>query len=1116
MSGETGYTMDRDQEAAVRIDVNAVVSAGAGSGKTTVLAERYLRLVREGKADVETILTLTFTRKAAAEMHERIYLRLLSDQRDSRVAENLPRFDRAQISTLDSFCGQIARADAARFGIPPDFSTDEERVAALVEEVAMEFLLVNRRHRALVELVEQNGFEKVWRECLLPLGLDFFHVSAATDFVAMLNSQESRLTEEMERIYRQVNEFRNAALALDPSAGKRAAELLAWFERLSDWTERLGDGDLDSIAAEARGPSGINLGGRSTKRDLVLAKEIVQQLRPLCAAAQEIVGSIRLLPETGELFELVADFEATLRRAKQKQALLSFADVMGMAVAILRDNLELRRYYQERFSHILIDEFQDNNSLQRDLLFLLSARPEHNRAGGIPAATELEPGKLFFVGDEKQSIYLFRGADVSVFKGLSSEISEIGGSYLSLRTNYRSHPSLIRFFNAVFPSIMEPSDRTFEAEFQPLESREENPESVEPVIRFLYRPFDTDEDRAADPELLHRDDAEAYAIAKFIDSSVRGGRTLTVEAGGRKRAATFDDFAILLRSGSNQIRYERMLRVFDIPYTSQTIRSLFLEAPLNDLYAALQLVVYPYDRTAYAALLRSPLVHLSDAGLVRVLLTHRRPFEHCDLDDPDDSRYQLGCRLYRRLCDLADRVPIVELLRVLWYDFGYRYTLLRDPAYHTYLEYFDYFCALAERSGASTLAEFLDLVRPHLGRYEKLPELTVLHEQVRGVQIMTIHKSKGLEFPVVILANTGNTGRSEGVGSRPFYVHPHYGLTFNLMPSERAAASSSRVNYFYSLGKSERQDRELAELKRLLYVGMTRAQSHLVVSGVHHKNNRRSDSALLNIFLRGIENFSDGTPGFRFETEEIPEVRSAEFFRRRGRSAVPQLPAAIELYRAAETVERSFARSRTTVTELNAAKVRSEEEEATTLPSVSCDPILEERKIESSFGTLCHAILRRRIEGTLVRLDQVDPNMIREFGLAGLSEQLSNADLALVVEDAWRLAESFVGGDAGGVLDGAVEVQTEVPFVMRRTDAAHELMIHGQIDLLVRRTDEIVVVDFKTDRMMRPDEYAVQLELYREAAPDLLAEEGGRGLPVRTLLFYLRGGTAVESPGAGI
>ncbi|HUX12610.1 MAG TPA: UvrD-helicase domain-containing protein [Spirochaetia bacterium] len=1119
MSSHAERELDPDQRAAVAVEVNAVVSAGAGSGKTTVLAERYLRLIRTGRATVDSILTLTFTRKAAAEMHDRIYRRLLSMQEDPLVSAALPRFDRAQISTLDSFCGQIARADCTRFGIPPDFSTDEERVAELVEETAMEFLLVHRHNDALVELIEQSSFEGVWRECLLPLGLNYFSVSERTDFAALGQGQERALIDNVERVYQAVSSLRAEALTFDPAAGAKVRALAAWFENLSDWPDLVRAGDFDTVSRQAAELWAISLPGHVVRPDLVAAKETLKMLRPHCAAAAEIVGTLKLAPATRELFALVSEFEGILLNRKQQQALLSFEDVMRLAVSILRDNLDLRRYYQRKFSQILIDEFQDNNGLQRDLLFLLAQKPDRAAAGWVPESDELEPGKLFFVGDEKQSIYLFRGADVSVFKQLSTQIAANGGRSLSLPTNYRSHPTLIGFFNSLFSSIMASSELPYEAEFEPLRSPSDPsvssqagaaqtiPETAS--IRFLYKPLETGVVDQSGANTLHRDDAEAVALAAFIDRSVRGRKPLLLPGDGHVRPATFDDFAILLRSGSNQIRYERMLRLHDIPYTSQTIRSLFLEAPQNDLYAVLQLVIHPYDRVAYAAVLRSPFVHVSDNALVRILASKNPPFEHCDLSEPDLSRYESGRRLFQRLGELADHVPTAELLRVLWYDFGYRYTLLRDPAYHTYLEYFDYFTALAERNTGDTLAEFLDIVRPHLGKYEKLPELSVLREQVRGVQIMTIHAAKGLEFPIVILANMGNTGRAEGSGTRPYYVHPEYGLTFNQMPTDRAPGSRKRVNYFFNLGKDERQARERAELKRVLYVGMTRAQSHLVVSGVHHARNADSDDALLNIFMRATGENTD----LALLTETIPDISSDQFLRMHRPAKRPDLKAAVELYRSSEIVDRSFPRTTFTVTELNQERTSAPAVSESPLPAIASDSLLVEYELESQFGTLCHLILQRRISGLLSAASEIAARELREAGLAVIVEKLSPEQITTLIGDAWSLSENFMRSSVAELMGKGSEVQTEVPFVLRRVESGVEQFIHGQIDLMVRVPQEILVVDFKTDRAIRPGEYDLQLDFYRAAAPDLLSDHSFRGLPVRSLLFYLRGGQSWEAEG---
>jgi ATP-dependent exoDNAse (exonuclease V) beta subunit len=664
----------------------------------------------------------------------------------------------------------------------------------------------------------------------------------------------------------------------------------------------------------------------------------------------------------------------------------------------------------------------------------------------------------------------------------------------------------------MFPSIMAPSDLPFEARFEPLNERPPAADAAtpfEPLITLLYRPHRAE---AAEEEFLDRDDAEAYRLAEFIRRSVTGSPPLSVNVRGVIRPATYDDFAILLRSGSNQIRYERMLRLFDIPYSSQTIRSLFLEAPLNDLYAILQLAVYPYDRSAYAAVLRGPFAHLSDDAVVRILGRFERPFSEAPLKDlPTDNRkYLLATDLYADLVSRVDRVPIPELLRMLWYDYGYRYTLLRDPAHHTYLEYFDYFLALAESTDAASMAEFLDTVRPHLGRYEKLPELSYLPESTNGVQIMTIHKAKGLEFPVVILANTGNVGRREGAGTTPYYLHPEFGLTFNLIPEGNAPGSRDRSNYFYVLGREEREQREYAELKRLLYVGMTRAESHLVISGVHHAGNQKSEEALLNMILGALDNGGDAGSGYRFVREEIGDVSREEYFRAIGGSRPADIASVSPLYEAAPVIHRRVPRHRVSVTELNrehaAFKDDAESKAATQLKAIASDAVIAEYHVEAQFGTLCHHVLQMRIAGVYETPDDIPQRSLRNFRLDALEPE----ERTLLLKDAWLLADRFLASKTARLMEGALLVETEVPFVLRTEEEGNELMVRGQIDLLVARTDELVVIDFKTDRTIRDGEYAEQLSLYRQAAPDLVPPSVVSGRTsaspwvVRSELYYLR------------
>lgn len=857
--------LDPRQEAAVAAHRNAVVSAGAGSGKTTVLAERYARLVREGRAGVEEILTLTFTRKAAAEMHERIYALLHEDRALPGVTEQIALFDRAQISTFDSFCAQIARGWSQRYGVPPSFAVADEERGDDVEGAALEFVLRNWERPALAEFIRTNGFERVYRGLFVPVARSFLTIAEERDFLGMASRQLAELERVADEKVRRLAEILEGIRSLDEGAAAAIASAHGLIDRLPTLTLLVASGAYGDLREALSTLRLSKQTGRAASATVVEYKELVDAATVLATELRSVADTLLAREVLVGMFELLEEFQRSVLEAKRRSGLLTFRDIADLAVRILLENRPLRRFYKERFRYILVDEFQDNNELQKRLLYLLAERPE-SEGDGVPKPDELVVDKLFFVGDEKQSIYRFRGADVSVFKGLAEEISANGGLSLSLGANYRSRPEIIRFLNQLFARVLEGAAESYEARWEPLATASNGADGSSasaqasvgpegqpagergggPPVRLFYKPFERDAD---DPDLAENDDAEAWYIARFIHESVARER-LMVKDGEGERPATYDDFALLLRSTGNQIRYERLFRRLGIPYATQSVRTLFLEAPLNDLYNLLTVVVSPEDRAAYAAVLRSPLVNLSDEVVARLLLDRRPPFAEEDLGPglsaEDREKWRRGRALHEELGAKVDLVPIAELLRIIWYEYGYRYLLLRDRDYHGYLDYYDWFVRLAERADrkGAPLALFLDSIRPKVGAYERLPELTILREETRGVQLLTIHKAKGLEFPIVILANAGNSGRGPSEASEPYYLSERFGLTLRL---------SKGGNYFYEIAKEENRRKELAEAKRLLYVALTRARSHLIISGCHNRNNRQAEEAHLNMVFRALE-----------------------------------------------------------------------------------------------------------------------------------------------------------------------------------------------------------------------------------------------------------------------
>jgi hypothetical protein len=747
---------------------------------------------------------------------------------------------------------------------------------------------------------------------------------------------------------------------------------------------------------------------------------------------------------------------------------------------------------------------------------------------------------------------------VSVFKRLSNELAAAGGVSLELPYNYRSTPALISFFNAVFERAMGAATADYEARFAPLAAPDGSADEDRIGVRIAWKPFEEDGGEA-DAEVLDRDQAEAYYVARTIREAVDEGRWTVRDENGA-RAAGFDDVAVLMRSTSNQRHFERMLRLFGVPYSTQSVRSLFESAPAYDIYNVVQLCVRPEDSAAYAAVLRGPFVGVSDDALARVLLAgEAEPFcgaAAVELGEADAAKYRAGAALYADVRGRLDTEPVSAIVADLWFRYGYRYRLLANPSHHPYLEYYDHLYELARSMDDRPAVEFVDAVRENLGVYGRRRELEVVRDEQRGVQLMSVHKSKGLEFPVVVLANTGNMGRHSGLGSRPFYVSQHFGLTASVAASGSRLADASRVNYFYVEGERENAEMDLAELKRLLYVALTRAQAHLLVTGVFNSKNREQEGHLLNQLLAALgvdpANPQAGTSvsGVPIDIDLIPDVPRARIFTGGGPRAGVAPAVALEHYRRAERIERSATPRELTVSALAERFAAAGLDAAPSpdidtgaadgtgagpageepLPAVESDDLIEERGLSGFFGTLCHYLIETALSGdragalAVPALGELPPGLRRE----ALRREVGEEEYRRLAADAVDLVGRFRSSDLGAALARA-EHESEVPFVLHREIGGVPVWIRGQIDLVARgsvhagagadagdtgatgapgRTmsaSELTVVDFKTDRTFSRDAHRLQLALYREAAGELY------GGPARAFVYYLRNGRVEEA-----
>ncbi|MDR1585959.1 MAG: UvrD-helicase domain-containing protein [Treponema sp.] len=907
--------LNEEQRSAAYRDKNAVVAAGAGSGKTLVLARRFVWLITDRNFKVDEILTLTFTRKAAAQMYRRIYETLGeiaagdSGQRGEKARRALDDFVHARIQTLDSYSAALVRQAAPRYGVNPEFSVDEDRCRGMALEESLPFLIAHRHHPAIERLYLKKRPEKIAKEIFAETIFKYSRIDEKPNltgdvirqFDFICNEEWENQTKKIRDILSHISDCIKEDDDLLPGLAPLTAQYESGRIKIPDKIELRAYFDSlpvrDCIAEAEANPvyggilrflefmstlSRFNL--QRGRRNNNPVKESIKLIR------EEIFGEFSSLAvfsmQAGLILSLMSLLENLQRRyldRKRAEGVLTFGDVARLSRAVLRDQKDIRKSEKAAFKAIMIDEFQDNNELQKELLFLL-AEKEGEECDGIPPPENLLSGKLFFVGDEKQSIYRFRGADVSVFRRLKEEL---GGTDISLRNNYRSSPELIGAFNALFggsdfdptgekvpgayPSIfaaasLSPSGESvpsrtggfpaagllppFEATYTPLRAVKGHKGFLTVCILDKKDEGNADDDEnetgGGDSEAETGENSEEYERLGVVENEARFTaeriKQLLEEKdgqGGDKYEP--DNIAVLFRNHTHQHVFEKHFRQLDIPYASETLNGFFQGGPVNDIMSMLRLVVYPLDTKTYAETLRSPFVGLSLSGLAICMASHNGaepvfPFEEepfSSLNDEDRICYSRGRDLYRQICDKASGETTSALVSELWYSLGYRYETEWNPQTVVYRELYDYLFHLAAQADEKneSLSSFVNFIQTLRENGERLDDIEIPLERPGAVHLLTIHKSKGLEFPVVFLCCCGRYNKRGG-SAADIYDSGEWGLSFNPpLPSQCLGMKEVKTSFFRERSLNEENRKRTAELRRLLYVGMTRAETRLYLTG---------------------------------------------------------------------------------------------------------------------------------------------------------------------------------------------------------------------------------------------------------------------------------------------
>lgn len=827
---------------------DVVTTAGAGTGKTRTLVARYLALLDEG-VPLRGIVAITFTKKAAREMRNRVReeIRVYRERTDVSGDERrrwdllYSELDAARIGTIHSLCTELLHAHPAEAGVDPRFEVLVDGEVALV------------RAQAVAETLAWAADDEDGVRVFAALGADVLEDTLDTLLQRRLDVPAPR-AEWLAHWGAVLTARQSGALEALPAGAewRRCVAVLGDNEAddAGDKLEIVRRDALAAVRAAARGTQaqrlaalarldGISLvGGRQNawpggKEQIETVKEALKGLRAQWREAAPLLG-LALMPLDEQLAamlpSLYAVFDYAGRRydeLKRERTTLDFDDLEGMALALL-EIPAVRAYWQSQVRAILVDEFQDTNERQRRLIHLLNG----------------DGGKLFIVGDARQSIYRFRGADVTVFRAERERIERAGKTY-TLEVSYRAHRALIDDLNALLAPVLggeaDPA-RPWVEPFSPLAHHRAQPSPgfAGPHIELLL---------AAGPKaeaLAHA----AAALAGRLGSMVDSGH-YQVRDGTKLRALDYGDIAILCRASTSFAVYEDALQAADVPFLTVSGRGFYGRPEVRDVLNALQAVTDPTDDLALAGLLRSPAMALPDEMLLALADARRAKAKDSPLwnvlptaaaawPEPARGRAERAVSIIAALHAQAGRLPVADLLKAFLDTTGYRAVLLHAGDRRG-VRNLSKLLADAHGSGLLGVGEFLEYVAALRDSGTREGEARATAEG--AVQIMSIHAAKGLEFPIVVLGDASYKPPSR---RRPL-LDPELGIMLALQgteeededePSEQAADTPA----VYRLARLRETDQESAEQDRLLYVAATRAREHLIISG-HLRRGKRLTAA---------------------------------------------------------------------------------------------------------------------------------------------------------------------------------------------------------------------------------------------------------------------------------
>lgn len=777
---------EQQEQAITTIDKNIAVNAGAGTGKTKVLTERYVYILENGKLEkgkeVESIVAITFTKKATQEMKERIR----EEIKDRFPLGNKWRryykdIEKANISTIHSFCSSILKDNALEINVDPMFNVlDGDEGDLLLEEVVLKLVFKgieeDEKIYKMAKSFNRDDLTKVIEEVkniyyeIRNIGYSFEEAKDMT----LKSIDEIEINLEVIKhikddfIYLMDNSRKNSKLY-------KLKDDKIWIDF---YNELYDEENLIPILEHLYDNIGTNT------KEAEIIKDLENKINKIFLMKEK---EYRWLYKT--FLDLLVRVDEEYTKAKDEQGVLDYDDLQILVLKLL-DNNGIRKSYQDKFKYIMVDEFQDTNELQKKIFYKLCTKEK-----------TLDRSNLFIVGDPKQSIYGFRGADLEVFYDVMEDIEKVSGNKtITLDKNFRTVDTVLDFINVLFQKLMD-------SKYTKLRNHHESKNKID--VEILEK-----------EDLVLPEDVKPSYYNSHYESRLIASRIKELVDEGEFE---YGDFVLLFRSTPSVYIYEDALKEYDIPYYNISGRGFYQSQEIIDVINGLKTISNKYDNISTIGFLRSPMIGLSDRTIYwllrykekNILETMDKNISNIDYNEKDNILK--AKEILNELILKKGLYGIYDLLDEMMDKTYYLETLLLQRDGRQSVANIYKFLEIAkefDKNIAGSLEDFIDYIEEKENTDES--QAKIESEDANVVKIMTIHKSKGLQFPVVVIPQM----------SRKFNLQQPYAL-FNKDKGIGLKYDDKAV--IYNRMKEKVSQKEDEENKRILYVAMTRAKERLIV-----------------------------------------------------------------------------------------------------------------------------------------------------------------------------------------------------------------------------------------------------------------------------------------------